>query len=121
MACKILPWSISEENGHNWTRLVFQKDEDGEIKEMPIVQGLNKKFEDERNKRHEILKLSPKMASKKKGTDNITFGRLDLRLSSLVLNAKHCPQTVTFYLVPHHILVAVWGWMLAKWALKILD
>ena len=46
-------------------KLFYQKYTKGEIQEMAIVHGLDKKSDDERTKRRDILKLTRKIARKK--------------------------------------------------------
>ena len=48
-------------------RLIYRKNEKNEIVETEIAYGLKRKFEDERAKRRNTLKLPPKLAGKNKG------------------------------------------------------
>ena len=59
-------------------RLIYEKNVENEVKFRPIFKALEKKFEDERNKRRDQLKLTPKFAGKKKGI--CTQGYLHLAL-----------------------------------------
>ena len=73
-------------------KLIYRK-VDNEVKDMPICKGLKKKFEDERAKRRDILKLPPKLGGKKKGKYVLT-----LKLF-LVIQLKKLNSKVNFWLV----------------------
>ena len=53
-------------------RIIYKKNQKNDIIETEIAYGLKRKFEDERAKRRNILKLPPKLGGKTKGT-NLAF------------------------------------------------